>query len=364
MFRCPVNPQITDHDEDVQISRSIVPEKRIPLPSAVTVRVFDRRGLRDPAAGLAGARRYFRAPDLEASFDLSTDVCTLAISPDGTRMAAASRDEPITIWHRNREREWVPSRLPGCRKGGTRCLAFAADGGTLVAGNYDGTVTLWDGGSGVPLATLPTSTEMVSAVGFSPDGRLLAAADSDSRIWLWTTADWRLRDRLEGHAGPVSVLAISPDGRHLASGGEDRTVRLWDLEHPQRSIVLRGHPDVVIALAFSHDGRLLVSSSIRDYEVRLWDVATGESRVGVDLPPQSSLVTCMGFGPDGSTLLLGTNRGKICFRNFLTHKDMAIIEAHVGWVKSLALTSDGKTLVTGGNDGFLRVWDAAKMAAR
>ena len=270
----------------------------------------------------------------------------------------------ITLWHRSREREWIPSWLPGCRKGGTRCLAFAPDGGTLAAGNFDGTVTLWDGGSGMPLATLQTGTEMVSAVEFSPDGRLLAAAGSDSRVWLWTTADRRLRDRLEGHAGPVSVLAFSPDGRHLASGGEDHTVRLWDLEHPRRSIVLRGHPDIVIALAFSHDGRFLVSSSLLDYEVRLWDVATGESRVGVDLPPQSNLVTCMGFGPDGSTLLLGTNRGKVCFRNFATHNDMATLEAHVGWVKSLALTSDGKTLVTGGNDGFLRVWDVAKMAAQ
>ena len=61
---------------------------------------------------------------------------------------------------------------------------------------------------------------------------------------------------------------------------------------------------------------------------------------------------------------MGTDHGTVYFRNFATRKEKATLAAHVGWVKSLALTSDGKTLVTGGNDGFVRVWDVAKLSGR
>jgi WD40 repeat protein len=130
---------------------------------------------------------------------------------------------------------------------------------------------------------------------------------------------------------------------------------------PRRSFALHGHPAIVVALAFSRDGRSLASSSLQDRGVRIWDVANGERKAGFDLPAESLLVTSLEYSPDGRTLLLGIDHGKVYFRDCETHDARGILEAHVGWVKSLALTADGKTLVTGGNDGFVRVWDVAKL---
>ena len=277
------------------------------------------------------------APDLLASFDLSADVCALAISPDASRMAAACRDESITLWQRSREREWSPSLLPGRRKGGTRCLAFAPDGKILAAGNFDGTVTLWDDASGVPLESSRPGAETVSAVAFSPDGRFLAAAGSDSRIWLWSTADWRLRVELEGISARPTSLAFSPDGRDLASGGEDHTVRIWDLDHPPRSVVLRGHPDIVVALAFSRDGRLVVSSSLCDHEAaRLGRRHRGESsrhRSSIAVEPRH----VHGIRPGWKHPADGDRSRESLLPQLCIHKDNATLEAHVGWVKVLAL---------------------------
>jgi WD40 repeat protein len=303
-------------------------------------------------------------PDLLAAYDLSADVCALAVPPDARRMAASCRDNSIILWQRIGDHEWSPSRLPKHRAGGARCLSFSPDAATLVAGNFDGTVSLWDADVGVPLATLETGAEVVCSVAVSPDGRTLATGGSDSRILLWDLAGRKVRETLEGHEGPINAVAFSPDGRCLASGAEDRTIRIWDLSRPRQSIVLRGHPNIILGLAFSTDGRLLTSSSLLDDELRVWDVATGQSRAALDLPQPWCLVTCLEFSPDRETLLLGTDHGTVCFLNHATRREKAAIEAHVGWVKSLVLTSDGKTLVTAGNDGSVRVWDAGKLSGR
>jgi WD40 repeat protein len=364
MFGRSVHSRKPVYDEDVRGSRLTTPRGgfRLRLPSPFVlfiIVVFVILPLVWPESD-----NVAMGPDLLAAYDLSTDVCALAVSPDARRMAASCRDSSIVFWQRVGEHEWSPSRLPKHRAGGARCLAFSPDAETLVAGNFDGTISLWDATSGVPLATFETGAEIVCSIAVSPDGRTLATAGSDSRVLLWDLAGRKVREALEGHDGPINAVAFSPDGRYLASGGEDRTVRIWDLSRPRQPIVLRGHPSILIGLAFSRDGRLLISSSMLDDELRVWDVATGQSRAAFNLPRPWYLVTCLEFSPDRETLLLGTDHGTVSFLNHATRREKAAIETHVGWVKSLGLTSDGKTLVTAGNDGSVRVWDVGKLSGR
>jgi RNA polymerase sigma factor (sigma-70 family) len=131
------------------------------------------------------------------------------------------------------------------------------------------------------------------------------------------------------HNGPVNCVAISADGNTIASGSEgaDTTLRLWQAR-TGRQIYCIDVKCGVLALAFSSDGKLAVGCD--DKTVRLFKAADG-----------TELGVCRGHGD--------TAAGK---EHFFAGQDYR-------GVSSLVFTDDGKTLITGGYDGTVRLWDVA-----
>jgi glucose repression regulatory protein TUP1 len=123
---------------------------------------------------------------------------------------------------------------------------------------------------------------------------------------------------------------MSPDGRYVAAGSLDKCVRIWDTQ--TGSMVERtegdsGHADSVYSVAFSPRGDVLVSGSL-DKTIRMWRF---QHR---GYPPQD------GRPP---TLMRGD-----CIRIFEGHKD---------FVLSVALSPDGKWVMSGSKDRGVQFWD-------
>ena len=94
---------------------------------------------------------------------------------------------------------------------------------------------------------------------FSPCGTRLATGGADGVAILWhVERDERGRRRvrkgreLRGHAGPVALLAWSPldAGATLATAGPDGTVRLWDGRSGESVAVLSHHGSLVTAMGW------------------------------------------------------------------------------------------------------------------
>jgi WD40 repeat protein len=72
-------------------------------------------------------------------------------------------------------------------------------------------------------------------------------------------------------------------------------------------------------------------------------------------------VTCLAFAPDSQILVSGDEHGTVTLWDLSKQREPKDFSAHQGWVKGLAVSSDGRTLVTAGNDGMIRVWNTASM---
>ncbi len=153
----------------------------------------------------------------------------------------------------------------------THSLALSPDGHRLAAGTKAGTVLVWDARTFAPLPPLP-GKGAVTALAFSPDGKWLAVGRWTRTIALFDARTGALARTLEGHENIVSCLAFSPDSTRLVSGAYDHTLRVWDPRDDGALLTLHGHTQPVTAVAFDPTGEVVASAS-KDETLRLWRTA-------------------------------------------------------------------------------------------
>ena len=207
----------------------------------------------------------------------------------------------------------------------------------------------------------------------STDGRVVAACFGDSDIALikpdaydrnsWTRPSWHPVFRHRSNqvpGGKVTALALDRDGEMIAVGyslpdgggamvvsrrAKDEDISLQRFAGPA-TVVCYSPPGKVLATAFTtRDGKGALT---------LWE-PDGLKRVA-DLEGTSSPVVCAAFSPDERVLATGLADGRLVLWDVRARKIAATVSAHQGSTNALSWGRDGRQVLSGGNDGYIRFW--------
>lgn len=334
-------------------------------------------------------------PPSEPLFGHNGPVTSVAISTDGREIVSGGVDGTVRLWD---SATGTPNKsMPGPEAGAVTRVALNRAGDLVASATADGKIRLWQ-------TTNDTVTELdaggpVSALALTRDGHHLASAGLDGQITLWELPSRRASVLPNRDHAMICDVAFDPNGDHLASGGVAGIVRVWDLSGRQlweadaaaalptafrdNLLLADRHPSEILGVAFSPDGNRVAAAStgwsapgvvangvilpqeanaigvIQRWESQRWESGTampyGEpTHVGLGVmglafssdarDPAGERIVAGGFSPY-SVQLWNPTRG-----------EQFTFPGHQGQVVSVAVSIDGGRIVSGSDDGTVRIW--------
>ena len=310
------------------------------------------------------------------------DVRALSFSPDGRRLAVADT-AAVSIWNlaesrvlisfeRNRERItslawspdgkwlairsnrgtalWAPQGTKAPRtlsspQGGD--AGFADEGRLLLAGTAvceaeTGTVLL------SPRMDSPTRFSCIA-----PDGKSMVLV-SESRVVTLSIPSGAVLASQE--CDGASAVAMAPDGRTVALAPllPVGRIQLVDARTPREGRILEGRAERPSSAIFAQGGRTLVVRSLEG-TVIAWNLLTGHP--SAPLGQADGLLGVPGLPLDAAGDVLAiAHPNRVELWNLATMQQVATVEGSA--FQALALTPDGKHLLTGEAQGRVVLWDA------
>lgn len=288
-------------------------------------------------------------------------LCAVAVSPEGRRVAARDDRGRVFIWE----------VATGSRRDGTSAsatadikhiggdLVFSPDGDLLADLWYEIAGRVWnlrsESLSATPLAVRAATYRIAT---FSPDSRWLAIGDANGVVRIYGSRTGECMSTFVAHTKRVRHLAFTRDGRALWTLGESE-LRRWEVPSDAGVEVIDYGADQLHSADLSADGRWLLAGGGGGVLHRL-DRRSGEK---FDVPQVGpATLSCVAIAPDGRRLAVASYSGAVTLWDAPDARQPSATLPHPSRVSFVGFSPDGSRVATGCDDGRLRIWSTATAA--
>ena len=282
---------------------------------------------------------------------------SVVISLDNRFVISGSDDRTVRIWNIQEKRE--ECILMG-QNSGVNSLTLSPDGRFLLSNLFRRDLRLWNFHERKEEFTLGDHEKKHhSSVIVSPDSKFLVIGLEDGMIKVWSIVEQREECTLSGHTDRVNSVAVTPDSRYIVSGSTDNTIKIWNLQSLREECTLTGHTNSVKSVIISPNGKVIISIS-QDKTIRIWSLsARREEFVFTEGHDARTIVS-----PDARYIISLLKDNSIKLWNIQERRQDCILTGHTSYIFSVAVSLDGRLLVSGSGDNIygtgesaIRVWN-------
>ena len=203
----------------------------------------------------------------------SSDVFSLAWSPDSLNLASGSKGGTIRLWNtatgeQYQEFSYFDSEI---------LVAWSPDNKTLASGSSDGIVRLWEAKTGDILHSFDKLSEQIVCLIWSPNGNTIACSSTHGDIYILSPITGKLLRIFEGHENVVIGISFSFDNRLLGSVSKNGIIRLWNCDTGE-TVSVFGESDsskkLILGLSFHPNASMLATIEIGEESsvIHIWDL--------------------------------------------------------------------------------------------
>ena len=290
----------------------------------------------------------------------------VVFSPDNTVIATASFDRTARLWDAATGQQLRILSGEQGHKGQVLAVDFSPDGEFLATGGADNVARVWQSGLSFPSPAFAAVASVAGpAAGFQFVGEFLAPLERRTRRMALASAN---PIKSFPHPNLVDAVAYSPNGQWLATGCHDGKLRIWDIAkgmsvkeieaHVQKSPQQVQHP--IYAVTWTPDGQQIYTASF-DKTIKLWNVVSGqlirEFKAAPEPVPLAPKKDMPKKEAEAKAKDPGSAQADPSKNGQQASQTSAVSLGHRDQVFSLALSPDGKFLVSGSSDRTIKLWD-------
>lgn len=294
----------------------------------------------------------------EAILGEGTPATAVTVLPSSGLAVVGQRDGGLT---------WVDldTGVPALRLSAhtSQLTSVAALGAMVLSGGEDQSVRIWDGETGLPLASMTGGVNHAwsLATGTAQDGTetiLSAHEDRHVRVWRKTATDgWQEALTLAGHQNRIWSVRALPSKPLAVSASEDCSARVWDVESGRCIQTLRGHGGAVWGADLSPDGRTAFTAGDEGV-VRAWSVADGRLQWSRSIGQVR--IRALAASAGGEWCAVGAEDSRVHVLRAIDGAVLGTLDGHVDRINAVAIF-DTDLLATGSRDGSVRLWRVSSM---
>ncbi|KAG2342512.1 hypothetical protein BDR05DRAFT_1060241 [Suillus weaverae] len=280
-------------------------------------------------------------------------VMAVTVFPDKRRMVTGSYDKTLRLW--DLKTGVVLKKMEG-HTSVVQALAVSRD--LIASGDFGGELIAWRGETGEILTQpIKAHSKEINWLDFSPDGTVLATGSGDGTTKFWCTKTWQMQGEPIECGHYVLCVQYSPSGEYLTIGKYSK-IEILNPGTMERVASLEGHMSFNSPLAWTPDGTRLLSGG--DSTIREWDPSTWQ-QVGHPWQGHYNHIYAIAIHPAGTLVASGSSDNQVRLWRLSDRRTIAIFQ-HSSPPKSVTFSTDGKHILSGGQDNRISEWAVPKNA--